>query len=186
MAELEVDSAQMETDIKHETKVAGQDANAAEAMTEEAFAAAERGAALIRKKRVTRKFFEAFKAHWEDQKARKAVHEGFAEKFHAQGMLRRSTKAWRTFVFGKVGTEAETMRRRSDLLLNAELEQREIQIKFLEDLIKQNEEIYKIELSKKALMRNDYDDLAKRTSEHFSQEALALSLSTLKDLQPKI
>ncbi len=64
------------------------------------------------------------------------------------------------------------MLKRTDLVVGAELEKREIQIKFLEDLIRQNEELYKIELNKKALIKNDFDDLAKRTSAHFSQEAL--------------
>lgn len=71
-------------------------------------------------------------------------------------------------------------------MIAAEVEQWNIKIQFMEKLIKQYEELYKIELNKKAIVKSGYDDLAARTSSQVSQDALWMSLSTLQDLQPRI
>lgn len=44
------------------------------------------------------------------------------------------------------------------------MEQWDIKVNFIENLIKHYEELYKIELNKKALVKNGYDELANWTS----------------------
>ncbi len=61
-----------------------------------------------------------------------------------------------------------------------------MKIDFLEKLIKQTEEVYKIELNKKALTKNEYDEKATKQTANFTQDALQMSMSTLNDLQPRI
>ena len=53
-------------------------------------------------------------------------------------------------------------------------------------MIAQTEELYRIEMNKKALVKNDYDEVAQRTSANFSQEAMKLSMAKLNELESRI
>lgn len=65
--------------------------------------------------------------------------------------------------------------------VKAKLEEKKLQLEFLESMIKELEERYRIELRKKAILKNQCDQAYLRGVSAISQEALKMSYSTLDD-----
>ena len=70
---------------------------------------------------------------------------------------------------------------RVTLEVKAKVEQKKNELEFLEALIKELEEKYRIELRKKAILKNQCDQAYLRGVSAISQEALKMSHATLND-----
>lgn len=55
-------------------------------------------------------------------------YDAWAKKFYEWGLKWKAAKSLRLFTFGKVGQEKETLKKRVDLIIAAEVEQRNIKI----------------------------------------------------------
>ena len=73
------------------------------------------------------------------------------------------------------------MKERITIEVKASVEQKKNELKFLEALIKELEEKHRIELRKKAILKNQCDQAYLRGVAAISQEALKMSHSTLDD-----
>ena len=73
------------------------------------------------------------------------------------------------------------IKQRIELEVEAEVQKKMNECEFLEAIIKELEEKYRIELRKKAILKNQCDQAYLRGVAAISQEALKMSHSTLKD-----
>lgn len=73
------------------------------------------------------------------------------------------------------------MKERITIEVKATVEQKKNELKFLEALIKELEEKYRIELRKKAILKNQCDQAYLRGVAAISSEAIKMSHSTLDD-----
>ena len=91
--------------------------------------------------------------------------EDFAQTFYNKGLFRTVIKHWKLYCFGRTNKDRErVLKHKVDIVIKQELAKKQTQIDFMENLIKEYEEQFKIELNKKALMRNDQDVLLGKTS----------------------
>lgn len=65
--------------------------------------------------------------------------------------------------------------------VEAKVQEKKLQLEFLEAMIRELEEKYRIELRKKAILKNQCDQAYLRGVSAISQEALKMSYSTLDD-----
>lgn len=65
--------------------------------------------------------------------------------------------------------------------VKAKVQEKKLQLEFLESMIRELEEKYRIELRKKAILKNQCDQAYLRGVSAISQEALKMSYSTLDD-----
>lgn len=65
--------------------------------------------------------------------------------------------------------------------VQAKVQEKKLQLEFLESMIRELEEKYRIELRKKAILKNQCDQAYLRGVSAISQEALKMSYSTLDD-----
>ena len=85
---------------------------------------------------------------------------------------------------GRVATAAEikdTVRRKAQM----ELELKKKKVEYLDNLIREFEDQYKIELHRRALVKHACDDGLNKGSMKMSADALRMSMSTLRDLESK-
>ena len=73
------------------------------------------------------------------------------------------------------------IKQRIELEVEAEVQKKMNEFEFLEAIIKELEEKYRIELRKKAILKNQCDQAYLRGVSAISQEALKMSYSTLED-----
>ena len=108
--------------------------------------------------------------------------EAFCEKFYERGLLFRSMRHMKLFaqVCGNRQYE-RSMKERITLEVKAKVEEMKAQQEFLEALIKELEEKHRIELRKKAILKNQCDQAYLRGVAAISSEALKMSHSTLDD-----
>ena len=119
------------------------------------------------KKRVLNKCYQHFKANWLAKKEAKTFIPMTVERFD-----------------GKVATAAEikdTVRRKAEL----ELQLKKKKVEYLDNLIREFEDQYKIELHRRALVKHACDDGLSKGSMKMSADALRMSMSTLRDLESK-
>lgn len=113
--------------------------------------------AIQRKKR-TRKYFCALKDYTAQQKLQASSDNKYVDKFYQDGLYRRVLKSWKLFAFGSQKVKAEErLKNRVDLQINTELQAKQNEVEFLECLIKQYEEKYKMELKTRAIVENRFD-----------------------------
>ena len=101
---------------------------------------------FMNKKVLLRPLFNAFKQVWLDKKHREREHLKQAELFHNRSLVKRSTKALKTFTFGKPGQALKTMKNRVDLFIKTESANKDKEIENVEYLIRKYEELYKVHL----------------------------------------
>jgi len=108
--------------------------------------------------------------------------EKFCEAFYERGLLFRSMRHMKLFaqVCGNKMAERR-MKERITLEVKAKVEEMQAQQEFLEALIKELEEKHRIELRKKAILKNQCDQAYLRGVAAISTEALKMSHSTLDD-----
>ena len=66
--------------------------------------------------------------------------------------------------------------------MQAKVEEKKLQLDFLESMIRELEEKYRVELRKKAILKNSCDQAYLRGVSAISNEAMKMSNSTLDDL----
>ena len=108
--------------------------------------------------------------------------EAFCQQFYERGLLFRSMRHMKLFsqVAGNRMYERR-LKERITIEVKAAVEQKKNELKFLEALIKELEEKHRIELRKKAILKNQCDQAYLRGVAAISQEALKMSHSTLDD-----
>mmetsp|Transcript_2104 Transcript_2104/g.2384 ORF Transcript_2104/g.2384 Transcript_2104/m.2384 type:complete len:143 (+) Transcript_2104:337-765(+) len=82
-------------------------------------------------------------------------------------------------------TTIDQLKERVDMQIETELSHKMYKVTYLEKLIKEFEEQYKIQLQKRALIKNVCDDGLNKGSLKMSSDALRMSMSTLRDLESK-
>ena len=122
---------------------------------------------------------------WSDyckQKADLRKNEDFCEQFYTRGLMMRALKHLKLFsqVAGNRMYERR-MKEKITIQVKAKVEEKKNQQEFLEAMIKELEEKYRIELRKKAILKNQCDQAYLRGVSAISMEALKMSHSTLND-----
>ena len=128
---------------------------------------AEKYSQLWYRKRILHKYYEHFKNNWLAKKEAKTFIKTKVEKFNYNH------------------TSLEQLKERVDMQIETELEHKKYKLSHLEILIREFEEQYKIQLQKRALIKNVCDDGMQRGSMKMSADALRMSMSTLRDLESK-
>lgn len=128
-----------------------------------------------------KKLFSSWKEETADIVKEKRSEE-FCQKFYVRGLLFRSMRHMKLFaqVCGNKMHERR-MKERITLEVKAKVEEMKAQQEFLEALIRELEEKHRIELRKKAILKNQCDQAYLRGVAAISNEALKMSHSTLDD-----
>ena len=128
-----------------------------------------------------KKLFRSWKSDTEDS-VKTQRSEKFCQDFYERGLLFRSMRHMKLFaqVCGNKMQERR-MKERITLEVKAKVEEMQNQQEFLEALIKELEEKHRIELRKKAILKNQCDQAYLRGVAAISNEALKMSHSTLDD-----
>ena len=102
--------------------------------------------------------------------------------FYKRGLIMRAFRHMKLYtqVAGNRMYERK-VRERITTEVKAMVEEKKLQFEFLESMIKELEEKYRIELRKKAILKNQCDQAYLRGASAISQEALKMSYSTLED-----
>ena len=119
------------------------------------------------KKRVMHKYFQNLKNTWLAKKEAKTFIKTKVEKFEYNHVT------------------VDQLLDRVDMQIEAELAQKRNKAAYLEELIKEFEDQYKIGLQKRALVKNVCDDGLNKGAMKMSSDALRMSMSTLRDLESK-
>ncbi len=167
MQENDENTQKISDDIKlkiEEVKVE-RDQNTAIAMVN--MQRAEKYSQLWYSKRAMGRCFQHLKDNWMAKKEAKTFIKTKVEKFEYNHVT------------------IDQLKERVDLKIETELKQKTHRIKFLENLIRQLEDQYKIQLQRRALVKNVCDDGLKKGSMKMSSDALRMSMSTLKELESK-
>lgn len=108
--------------------------------------------------------------------------ETFCDKFYEQGLLRKVMKGLKIFaqMAGNKNYE-KRVKQKIQIEVDAKVIEKKNQLQFLEDMIREMEEKYRIELRKKAILKNQCDQAYLRGVSAMSMEALKMSNSTLAD-----
>ena len=122
---------------------------------------------LWHKKRFMSKYYQALKDNWLTRKEAKTFIHTKVEKFD--------------YNF----TTVEQLKKRVNQQVDTEMKHKQHKLAHLELLIREFEDQYKIQLQKRALVRNVCDDGYKQGSMKMSADALRMSMSTLRDLETK-
>ena len=122
---------------------------------------------------------------WKDESmevTKEKKSEDFCQAFYERGLLFRTLRHWKLFahVAGNKMHERR-MKERITIQVKADVEAKKNQLKFLEAIIKELEEKHRIELRKKAILKNQCDQAYLRGVAAISTEALKMSNSTLQD-----
>eukprot|EP00354_Favella_ehrenbergii_P004252 CAMPEP_0170468948 /NCGR_PEP_ID=MMETSP0123-20130129/11942_1 /TAXON_ID=182087 /ORGANISM="Favella ehrenbergii, Strain Fehren 1" /LENGTH=147 /DNA_ID=CAMNT_0010735655 /DNA_START=434 /DNA_END=877 /DNA_ORIENTATION=- len=128
-----------------------------------------------------KKLFRSWKEDTQEIKKEKRSEE-FCQNFYERGLVFRSLRHMKLFaqVCGNKMHERR-MKERITLEVKAKVEEMKAQQEFLEALIKELEEKHRIELRKKAILKNQCDQAYLRGVAAISTEALKMSHSTLDD-----
>ena len=119
------------------------------------------------KKRVMHKYFQNLKNTWLAKKEAKTFIKTKVEKFEYNHVT------------------VDQLLDRVDMQIETELDQKRNKAAYLEELIKEFEDQYKIGLQKRALVKNVCDDGLNKGAMKMSSDALRMSMSTLRDLESK-
>jgi len=122
---------------------------------------------MLYRKRFLNKYFQAFKDNWMVKKE--------AKTYIKTGVQR----------FDYNYTTIDELKHRVDVQIETELEQKLHKVAYLEQLIGEFEDQYKIELQKRALVKNVCDDGLKKGATKMSVDAMRMSMSSLKQLESK-
>jgi hypothetical protein len=122
---------------------------------------------MLYKRRYMSKYFQALKDNWMVKKEAKTYIKTGVQRFEYNH------------------TTVEELTNRVDAQISTELGQKNHKVSYLETLIAEFEDQYKIELQKRALVKNVCDDGLKKGSMKMSNDAMRMSMSTLKDLESK-
>ena len=106
----------------------------------------------------------------------------YCDKFYQQGLKRRGAKAFKLFaqIAGNRLYERR-VKEKVNIEVDAKVIEKKNQLEFLENMIKELEEKYRIELRKKAILKSQCDQAYLRGVSAISMEALKMSHSTLAD-----
>lgn len=106
----------------------------------------------------------------------------YCQKFYEQGLMRRGAKAFKLFaqIAGNRLYERR-VKEKVNIEVDAKVIEKKNQLEFLENMIKELEEKYRIELRKKAILKSQCDQAYLRGVSAISMEALKMSHSTLAD-----
>ena len=117
-----------------------------------------------------------------DYQVKKNKMKKYCDEFYMQGLRRRVLKGIKLFS-GMAGHKIyeKKLKGKYELEVEGKINEQKNQVKFLEDLIFEMEEKYKIELRKKAILKNQCDQAYLRGVSSMSMEALKMSNSTLSD-----
>ena len=150
---------------------------------EEAFGRVNKGIEMMYRKKFLRKYFDQFKLNRVARQKTKVPKVKFAEEFYTRGLMRKCVKYWKVYSFGRSNKDAKkVLKHKVDRVVQLEMKKKDHQIAYLENLIREFEEQYKIELNKKALKRNDHDEVLKKSSTKLAAGAVQLSMSKLNEL----
>ena len=119
------------------------------------------------KKRVMHKYFQNLKNNWLAKKEAKTFIKTKVEKFEYNHVT------------------VDQLLDRVDMQIETELAQKRNKAAYLEELIREFEDQYKIGLQKRALVKNVCDDGLNKGAMKMSSDALRMSMSTLRDLESK-
>lgn len=106
----------------------------------------------------------------------------FCEDFYERGLIQRAMRHMK--LFSQVAGNRMYKRRVEEKItiqVKAKVQEKKLQLEFLESMIRELEEKYRIELRKKAILKNQCDQAYLRGVSAISQEALKMSYSTLDD-----
>ena len=117
-----------------------------------------------------------------DYQLKKNKMKKYCDEFYLQGLRRRVLKGIKLFS-GMAGNKIyeKKLKGKYELEVEGKINEQKNQVKFLEDLIFEMEEKYRIELRKKAILKNQCDQAYLRGVSSMSMEALKMSNSTLSD-----
>lgn len=136
---------------------------------------------MCRKITLTRKLFKGWKVYAQNKVQRRDA-EKYCDVFYERGLRMRAFKMMKLFahVAGNRLYE-ERMRQKVQLTVDTQVEEKKLELEFLEAMVKELEEQYRIELRKKALLKTQCDASYLRGVSAISMEALKMSHSTLND-----
>lgn len=119
---------------------------------------------------------------YSQEKAHVKKSENFCHDFYERGLLMRHFRHMKLYnqVAGNRLYERK-VKQKITIEVQAKVEEKKAQFEFLESMIKELEEKYRIELRKKAILKNQCDQAYLRGASAISQEALKMSYSTLED-----
>lgn len=129
--------------------------------------------------RKRRRAFECWRTYFQ-RKKKDTNQSDYCEFFHQQGLKARGFKAFK--LFAQVAGNRQYEKRvkdRIDLTITHLVEERKNEKEFLEAMIRELEEQYRIELRKKAILKSQCDQAYLRGVSAISMEALKMSHSTL-------
>jgi len=115
-------------------------------------------------------------------KARERAHTVFSEKFFLEGLKRRCFKGFK--LYAEVAGNKHYQRRlyeKVTITIDQKVVEKKNQFEFLEAMVRELEEKYRIELRKKAILKSQCDQAYLRGASAISIEALKMSHSTLSD-----
>ena len=104
------------------------------------------------------------------------------DEHYEKGLISRVYKGIKLFS-GMTGNKnfEKKLRNKYEMEVDAKVNEQKNHVKFLEDLIFEMEEKYRIELRKKAVLKNQCDQAYLKCVSSMSMEALKMSNSTLSD-----
>lgn len=134
------------------------------------------------RKRRQIKILYSFWSKWSNAKSRENRQMDYCQKFYEQGLMRRGAKAFKLFaqIAGNRLYERR-VKEKVNIEVDAKVIEKKNQLEFLENMIKELEEKYRIELRKKAILKSQCDQAYLRGVSAISMEALKMSHSTLAD-----
>ena len=123
-----------------------------------------------------------FWKNWAGDRAFEKKNLDFCNKFYQRGLLMRSFRHFK--LYSQVAGNRMYKRKIQENItieVKAKVQEKKNTQEFLEAMIKELEEKYRIELRKKAILKNQCDQAYLRGVSAISQEALKMSYSTLDD-----
>lgn len=134
-----------------------------------------------RKQRQKKIFYRSWK-EWAKQKGRINRMVDYCDEFYEAGLKRTGMKAFKLFaqVAGNRLFE-KRIKEKVNIEVDAKVIEKKNQLEFLEAMIRELEEKYRIELRKKAILKSQCDQAYLRGATTISMEALKMSHSTLGD-----
>ena len=119
---------------------------------------------------------------WLAPRKNKSKNKAFCDQFYQRGLAQRHFRHVKLYfqVAGNRLYERQT-KEKITIEVAAKVEEKKLQFEFLESMIKELEEKLRIELRKKAILKNQCDQAYLRGVSAISGEALKMSYSTLED-----
>ena len=117
-----------------------------------------------------------------DDNGKERRFEKYMDEFYRQGLRRRVFRGLKIFaqMAGNKNYERR-LRQKIQIEVDAKVEEKKNQLQFMEDMIREMEESYRIELRKKSILKSQCDQAYLRGVSGLSSEALKMSNSTLAD-----